>query len=359
MEQNIDFPKKECYIYLRYFVCAHERNEVSIISATIKEIALACGVSEGTVDRALNGREGIKIETKERILQTAKEMGYRPNHLARSLARGRSGAIGVVCAGLSNPFFSSFVEAIERVAYENGYYLNLILAHGSREKEMEGIQYLAGRQVEGLIIMPLGYGEEYEQALLNLNIPIVTVYNRLSDKFIHVDVDGRLIMKNAVHKIVEKGYGRIAYLDLGYGTERAEQNNRYSMNQRRLGYEDGMREENLGEPVIFPKCEWETIQTFLQEGSGKPAILCSFDNLAIRVLSMLRSHGVSVPEEVGVMGFDNIPILDSISPRLCSVDCEIKDLGKKAFSALLQLINKDDTVCDYVTSYTFTDGESL
>lgn len=340
-------------------MCAHERDEVDIISATIKDIALVCGVSEGTVDRALNGREGIKKETKEKILQTAKELGYRPNHLARCLARGSSRTIGVVCAGLGNPFFSSFVEAIERMAYENGYYLNLILTHGSREKEMEGIQYLAGRQVEGLIMIPLGYGEEYEQSLLGLHIPIVTVYNRLSEKFIHVDVDGRLIMKNAVHRIVEKGYGRVAYLDLGYGTEWAEQMNRYSLNQRRLGYEDGIRQENLGNPIIFPRCDWEMIQKFLQEGSGKPAILCGFDDLAIRILNMLRSHGVLVPEEVGLMGFDNIPILDSISPRLCSVDCEIKELGKKAFSALLQLINKDDTVRDYVTSYTFTEGESL
>lgn len=335
------------------------KSEVSTISATIKDIALACGVSEGTVDRALNGREGIKKETKEKILQMAKEMGYRPNHLASCLARGSSRTIGVVCAGLGNPFFSSFVEAIERMAYENGYYLNLILTHGSREKEMEGIQYLAGRQVEGLILIPLGFGEEYEQSLLDLQIPIVTVYNRLSEKFIHVDVDGRLIMKNAVHKIVEKGYGRIAYMDLGYGTEWAGQNNRYSLNQRRLGYEDGIRQENLEEPIIFPKCDWELIQNFIREGTGKPAILCGYDNLAIRILNMLRSHGVSVPEEVGLMGFDNIPILDSISPRLCSVDCEIKDLGKKAFSALLQLINKDATVEDYVTSYTFTEGESL
>lgn len=340
-------------------MCAHERNGVSNISATIKDIALACGVSEGTVDRALNGREGIKKETKEKILQMAKEMGYRPNHLASCLARGSSRTIGVVCAGLGNPFFSSFVEAIERMAYENGYYLNLILTHGSREKEMEGIRYLADRQVDGLIIIPLGFGEEYEQALLGLQIPIVTVYNRLSGKFIHVDVDGRLIMKNAVHQIVEKGYGRIAYMDLGYGTEWAGQNNRYSLNQRRLGYEDGIRQEKLGDPVIFPKCDWDLIQKFLQEGSGKPAILCGYDNLAIRVLNMLRSHGVSVPEEVGLMGFDNIPILDSISPRLCSVDCEIKDLGKKAFLALLQLIKKDDTVRDYVTSYRFTEGESL
>lgn len=336
-----------------------KKEEVRTISATIKDIALACGVSEGTVDRALNGREGIKKETKEKILQTAKELGYRPNHLARCLARGSSRTIGVVCAGLENPFFSSFVEAIERMAYENGYYLNLILTHGSREKEMEGIQYLAGRQVEGLIIIPLGHGEEYEQELLRLHIPIVTVYNRLSDKFIHVDVDGRLIMKNAVHKIVEKGYGRIAYLDLGYGMEKANQNNRYSLNQRRFGYEDGIRQEKLGEPIIFPTFDWDMIQRFLREGDGKPAILCGYDTLAIRILNMLRSHGVSVPEEVGLMGFDNIPILDSISPRLCSVDCEIKDLGKKAFAALLQLINKDDTVRDYVTSYTFTEGESL
>jgi len=356
----LTFFKNSVIYVLKKISCAHtKKKEVRLISATIKDIALACGVSEGTVDRALNGREGIKKETKEKILQTAKELGYRPNHLARCLARGSSRTIGVVCAGLGNPFFSSFVEAIERMAYESGYYLNLILTHGSREKEMEGIQYLAGRQVEGLIIIPLGYGEEYEQALLQLHIPIVTVYNRLSDKFIHVDVDGRLIMKNAVHKIVEKGYGRIAYLDLGYGTERAAQSNRYSLNQRRLGYEDGVKQERLGEPVIFPSCEWEPIQKFLQEGSGKPAILCGYDNLAIRILNMLRSHGVSVPEEVGLMGFDNIPILDSISPRLCSVDCEIKDLGKKAFSALLQLINKDDTVCDYVTSYTFIEGESL
>ena len=84
---------------------AHEiKKEVSTISATIKDIALRCGVSEGTVDRALNGREGIKKETKEKILQAAKEMGYRPNHLASCLARGSSKTIGVVCAGLDNPF---------------------------------------------------------------------------------------------------------------------------------------------------------------------------------------------------------------------------------------------------------------
>lgn len=332
---------------------------VITISATIKDIAIKCGVSEGTVDRALNGREGIKKETKERILQMAKELGYRPNHLASCLARGTSKTIGVVCAGLGNPFFSSFVESIERMAYENGYYLNLILTHGDREKEMEGINYLAGRQVDGLIIIPLGLGEEYERQLLNFQIPIVTVYNRISDKFTHVNVDGRLIMKNAVKKMVERGYQRIAYLDQGYDRALDLKNNRYSLNERRQGYMEGIKEEALGEPMIVTNYDWEPLEQFLQAEGGKPAILCPFDAVAIHVLDLMKQHGISVPGQVGIMGFDNINVLNSISPRIASVDCEITELGKKAFQALLQIINGDATVRDYVTNYMFIEGESL
>ncbi len=329
------------------------------ITATIKDIAKACGVSEGTVDRALNNRSGIKKETKEHILKVAGELNYRPNHLASCLAKGSSKTIGVVCAGLSNPFFSSFVEAIERTAYENGYYLTLILTHGSREKEMEGIAYLAERRVDGLIIMPLGQGIDYEQDLLQYRIPIVTVYNRISDKFAHVDVDGRQIMRDAVLRIRDKGYRRIAYMDLGYGSPCDLGNNRYSLNQRRQGYIDGIAKYSMGEPVIMTNLEWEPLEQFIGADGGKPAILCPFDDAAIKVMNLMRNHDIWVPKQVGVMGFDNISILDSISPRLCSVDCEMKDLGKKAFSALLQIINGEQEIRDYTTSYTFTEGESL
>ncbi len=341
-------------------MCAHEkRKEVDFIAATMKDIALKCGVSEGTVDRALNGRSGIKEATKEKIMKVAKEMGYRPNHLASCLAKGSSKTIGVVCAELRNPFFCSFVEAIERIAYENGYYLNLILTYGNRQKEMEGINYLAGRQVDGLIMIPLGFGEEYEQELLKFQIPIVTVYNRISEKFTHVDVDGRQIMKNAVHKMVEKGYQRIAYLDLGYGTPCDLKNNRYSLNQRRQGYIDGMKQERLGEPVILTNYKWEPLEQFLKEGDGRPAVLCPFDDVAIHVLDLMKQHDILVPDQAGIMGFDNISILNSISPRICSVDCELEGLGRKAFQALLQMIDGNSEVRDYVTNYTFTEGESL
>lgn len=330
-----------------------------IIPVTMKDIARKCGVSEGTVDRALNHRGGIKQETKEKILRVAKELDYRPNHMASCLARGNTRTIGVVCTELMNPFFSSFIEVIERMAYENGYYVTLILTHCSRKKEQEGIMYLANRQVDGLIIIPTGQGEEYAEWLAQFEIPMVTVYNRVSDRFVHVDVDGRQIMRNAVSQIVDKGYRRIAYLDVGYDISMREDNNRYSLNQRRQGYLDGVGDERLGEPVVFTDYDWELIKEFLDADGGKPAILCPFDTVAIKVLNLLRNKGIAVPGQVGLMGFDNIPMLDSISPRLYSVDCGIHNLGRKAFSILLRLIHGDTSVGDCMTAYSFTDGETL
>jgi len=341
-------------------VCAHgNEKKVSTISATIKDIAKKCGVSEGTVDRALNNRCGIKKETKEKIMQVAEELGYRPNHMASCLARGNTKTIGVVCAGIMNAFFSSFVEAIEREAYENGYYLTLILTHNSKEKEREGIIYLAERQVDGLIIFPIGQGKDYEQWLLQFNIPIVTVYNRISDKFVHVDVDGRHIMQEAVSRIVKKGYKRIAYIDVGYDIAICHDNNRYSLNQRRQGYLDGVQEQQLGEPLVMTRVDEKAIKSFIEADGGKPAILCPFDNVAIRVLNLMRNQGISVPEQVGIMGFDNIPLLDSISPRLYSVDCETKEMGRNAFSILLKMMRGNMNVSDCMTDYTFTEGCSL
>ena len=95
------------------------------ISCTIKELAKACGVSEGTVDRAVNNRSGIKESTKKRILEMAEQMDYRPNHLAKSLATGITKTLGIVSVDLSNNFFALLVESIEQTAREHGYFVNL------------------------------------------------------------------------------------------------------------------------------------------------------------------------------------------------------------------------------------------
>lgn len=333
------------------------------MSVSIKEIAKICGVSEGTVDRALNNRSGIKSATKEKILKVAKELDYRPNHLARCLATGKTNTIGVVCINMQDTFFSTLLESIEEAAKEKGYFITLILTHNNTEEELDGIKYLINRGVDGLILFPVAEGEEYVRVLKELKVPIVTIYNRISEEFPHIDVNSYDSMRKAVSFIHNKGYESIAYLDINFEWAKKRNVNIYSFERRRGGYVDGIAELGL-ECVIIDGLKKERVMEYITEkdnSNEKRAILCSYDNLAIRVLSICRYHGVSVPGDVGIMGFNNLKILDDIYPRIYSIDCNIDHIGKAAFDRLFGMMNGDigSESGDIVTEYRFAAGETL
>lgn len=324
------------------------------MSVTIREIANYCNVSEGTVDRALNNRTGISSKTKERILAAAKELDYKPNMLAQCLATGSTKTIGVVCGGLSNRFFTSLIEAIERNAGQNGYFISLVLSHNSPSKELEGIHYLARRQTDGIIIFPVGYGAAYEKELEQLNIPIVTLYNRISKHFTHVDINCREIMRKAVQKISAKGYQNIVYLDIKSCNKDM---NFFSLDERCAGYKEGMALEELECNIIDTYNE--ELLLSLPSVSVRTAVLCPYDVLAIRTANLYRKHGIQIPSQIGIMGFDNIDMLENITPRINSVDCNTEKLGETAFSILLDKIAGRYTGKDVTIDYKFTEGESL
>jgi len=325
----------------------------------MKEIARICGVSEGTVDRAINNRPGIKEATKQRVLEVARELNYQPNHLARCLATGCTKTIGVVCLDICDSFFSSLINVIEDIAKENGYVVTLVITRSDVDTEIEGIRYLADRKVDGLILFPIAKGDDYSEMLKKLNIPVVTIYNRISSDFGHIDVDCKQIMKKAVSFIKNKGYEKIAYIDVGRmymdGCK-----NVYSFAERRQGYIDGIKEEGLEEQIFFGFKEDEILDYITTDmGKEKRAILCAYDTLAVRTMSMCRKNKLSVPDDVGLMGFNNMNILEHIYPRIYSVDCNIEEIGKSAFNSLLDKMNGGEGNGDVVVPYTFVDGSSL
>lgn len=325
---------------------------------TIREIANYCNVSEGTVDRALNNRTGISIKTKERVLAAAKKLDYKPNLLAQCLATGSTKTIGVVCGGLSNRFFTSLIEAIEKKAGQNGYFISLILSHNSPSKELEGIHYLARRQTDGIIIFPVGYGEAYERELEQLNIPIVTLYNRISKRFTHVDTDCREIMCKAVQRIYARGYKNIIYMDIkNFNSSCNEDINFFSLDERCAGYKEGMALEGLKCNILDTYNE--NFLLSIPYSSIRTAILCPYDVLAIKIVNLYRKHGIQIPSQIGIMGFDNIDMLENITPRINSVDCNTKKLGETAFSILLEKITGKYKGKDVTIDYKFTEGESL
>lgn len=328
-------------------------------SVRIKDIAKKCNVSEGTVDRALNNRGGIKEETKELVLRVAKEMNYKPNHLARCLAKGKTYTIGVMSINLSNTFFSILIEAIEAEARKHGYFIDLILTHNDKKREIEALNHFALRKVDGIIMFPVGVKEELEDLIKSINIPIVSVYNRLICKEIpHIDVDCRKIMRNAVKMLRDKGYEEIWYLDNGTQRLKEMKINTFSFEQRRCGYEEGISLYGYEEPRILTKFDEEKLLEIAKKDK-KTAVMCFCDNVAIKVLNLYMRNGIKVPKDVGIMGFDNIEMLNRISPRICSVDCQIRTIGEKTFDMLLAKMNNEKDIHDIVIDYSFTEGETL
>ncbi|XEC97480.1 LacI family DNA-binding transcriptional regulator [Paenibacillus tarimensis] len=308
------------------------------MTVTIKDIARICNVSEGTVDRALNGRPGISEKTKTLILKAAKELNYTPNHLARGLAKGRSMTLGVILFDVRNPYFAQLMNAIEVKARELGYIVFPIFTHNTPEHERKALEYFKTRQVDGIIMFSVQFGHQFEKELVDLNIPIVTIGNRISGQWTYVGINERESMKDAVKYVVSQGYEEIIYVcpPLAYRGKV----NLYTLEERLAGCREGLLEMGKKEPLIIMDSDYmKVISQMNLEFHPRKAIVCPADIYALEVLSYFKKNKIRVPEQVGLMGFDDIDMLKYISPRLCSVRYPVSEIGITAVNCLLEEIN--------------------
>ncbi|MCP4403182.1 MAG: LacI family transcriptional regulator [bacterium] len=308
---------------------------------TTKQIASVCGVSIGTVNRAFYDKPGIKPTTKEKILKVAKELGYRPHRLARSLQQGKTMTIGIVVFDLDNQFFSQIVSAMERRADELDYSVYLALSGGDSHEEKKHLDRLAGLHVDGIVLLPVGMGMEFIRYLRSLNTPLVTIGNIVSKGFPFIGIPDRQAIKDAVAHIAAKDYQRIIYVSppLSYKGER----NITSVENRLAGYREGMKEfASLHKPVVIRDKKYlEALEKIPLLEGGKTAILCSSDIYALEILQFLRSKDLNVPKDVGLMGFDNIDLLHHVMPPLTTIAYPMKELGTKAVECLVAKIKGD------------------
>ncbi|GAB2670240.1 LacI family DNA-binding transcriptional regulator [Paenibacillus thermoaerophilus] len=334
---------------------------------TIKQIAELCGVSIGTVDRALNDRPGISEKTKRRILEVAREHQYRPDLTARSLARGRTMTIGVVLFDLYNRSFAQLANAIERRSRERGYIVHLTLTGKDPEMEKNCLRQLVQRKADGIILCSVNEGARFEEELRGLLTPIVTVCNRISDRWPYVGIDDRGAMKEAVGQLLRKGYRRFVYVcpplaDRG-------RVNIHTQEQRWIGFrealEDGADAVSGGQgkfetAVIAQRDYLDALRRLdLAAGTGKTAIVCSCDAYALEVMHDCRSRGLRVPEDVGIMGFDNIDMLKYVSPRLSTVHYDMEEFGTRAADSLIAWIERGEAPSVPSLAYRWIEGESV
>lgn len=330
------------------------------MGVTVNEIAKICGVSRTTVLRALNNQTRVSDKTRRQVLEVAKELGYRPNLLARSLNTGRTMTLGIVAINMDNLIFVQTLSAINKEAQRKGYSLNIALHGQSSEAEMQRIRDFSDRRMEGILLSPISKGPEFEHFLLSLGIPVVCIGNYISDKISTVMIDEELAAREAVRLIASKGYRRIIFVcpPLAYESEQ----NIYSHTQRKLGLET--------ELALHPEIEHQIIDgdEYVQRlapilktlGTTRTAILCSGDIYALNIMRYFKAHKIKTPRDVGIMGFDDISILEYIVPRLTTVSTNVETVAVVAVNELIAQIEDEKAVAKkIVLPHMILDMETL
>ncbi|MDP4086619.1 MAG: LacI family DNA-binding transcriptional regulator [Bacillota bacterium] len=327
---------------------------------TVKDIAKYCGVSSGTVDRALNNRPGIKLKTKQKVLEAVKKLNYRPDFTARSLVKGRTMTLGIVLFDLYNRSFAQLLNAVELKAREHGYFLYIALTDKDPENEKQCIEYLANHKVDGIILFSVNQGIEFEQYLQDFSIPIITIFNFISENWEYVGIQERAAMRDGVNHIIEKGYKNFIYICPPL--KHMGKANIYTQEERLKGLLEALHTKGINdEPLIIKHNDYlKELQKVKFAKDNKTAIVCSCDLYALEVMNYLKQKGVKIPEEVGLMGFDNIDVLKYLTPKLTTIEYPVEEIGFIAVESLIKKIeNGYFTDTSLSLEYKLIVGESI
>ncbi|MFP4546710.1 MAG: LacI family DNA-binding transcriptional regulator [Fidelibacterota bacterium] len=307
----------------------------------IKDLARMLNTSTATVSRALNNHPAIKKETKERVMQLVKEVGYRPNTIAKNLKMQRSTTIGILVPNIGHDFFGSAISAIEKVVSDAGFTAMICQSHEKYQHELEAVNNLIANNVAGVIasISQETIKPDHFLELQHNEIPVV-FFDRCFDegvqasKVITDDFGGSL---RAVKYLIKTGYKRIAYLA---GTP-----NLNISRERLRGYKTAL--QNAGMPVadeLIVHCGMEKqdgkvgLQQLMQLNNKPDAVFCVNDPVAIGVYQQSRVYNIKIPEDLAVIGFSNNEISSLIQPALTTVDQSARKIGQRAGQILIKQI---------------------
>ena len=326
------------------------------MNISMKDLARMAGVSTTTVLRALKGRPDIKEETKDRILELVRRFNYRPNILARSLVTKRTYTIGIIVPDLMNPFFPALIKGIESTLWENEY--NVIFANTNydRDKETQAVNTFISRQVDGIIIAPIGTREPLPWiSVLNENIrPIVflsKVNNQKIDLVMADDAEGAY---EAVRHLTSLGYRKVLYAGNLAGP--------WANSERIRGYKRALKSSKIAidkslivsAPFGYLKNGYKLMKKFMASGRRIDAVLAFNDLMAIGIMKALNEQGLKVPEDIALVGFDNIEITSLPEISLTTVDIPKYKLGKVSAKLLIQRIGEREELGKNKDKETYT-----
>jgi LacI family transcriptional regulator len=304
---------------------------------TVSDIARAANVSPSTVSRVLTGNSPVHPEKRAAVLTAIERLNFRPNLAARALVRGKSMAVGIITQSIASQFYGEIVQGIEEGLLPSGYHPIVASGRWSTGEEHAALALLLDRQVDALIVLG-GTLSDTELRAINQQIPVIAVgrmIGALEGQCIQVQNEAGAYQ--ATRHLLDLGHRQIAHV-AGISTH-------IDAHERRLGYERALREAGLAvdESLIIAGNFMErggllALETLISRGSDFSAIIAANDQLAYGVRLGLYRHGLRVPEDISLVGFDDLLTSAYTTPPLTTVRQNMHGQGQTAAHAMIRLL---------------------
>ena len=310
--------------------------------ATIKDVAQKAEVSTATVSRVLNNSDYVSPELKSRVHEAIDELGYRQDQIAKGLKTQRTYTIGVIVSAVENPFFASVVKGIEDEAAESEHSLIICDTEKTWRKEVDYIDELIQKKVDGIIFAPTGETESNAKHLIQNDIPFVFIDRKIesiqADAVLSDNVSGA---KEAVSYLIDQGHRRIGII-LGLKTI-------LTSGERYKGYKQALEEYGIElqeELVVRGNYRgsggYEATNELLSLSDPPTAILTTNNRTTVGAIKAIKQSGLRWPQEISIVGFDDLEWLDIFDIPLTTVAQQPRQMGERAAQLLLKRINEQN-----------------
>jgi len=312
------------------------------MATKIQDIARLAGVSPTTVSRVLNNNYPVKKETREKIEAVIDELGYKPNYIARSLKSRKTSNIGVVVPGITNLFFPTIVEEINKTLVKEDFIISLFTTNGDSESEENVIGNITARNMDGIILLDPSV-ENLENGYLegvSKHTPTIII-NGMHDRsnLNYICYNEKIGTIEAFEYFINLGHKKIMFIRgaKSFSYDLKENVYRKFIEEHQLSYNNILC-VGRGNTLDVVYDTQRTVKESFKEGNIPTAIFACNDLMAVGALNACRSMGINVPEDISIIGFDNTIVSDISNPRITTVDLNMRDIGKKAAKSMLYMI---------------------
>lgn len=311
-------------------------------------MAQLSGISKTTVSRVINNKGYVSEEKKALVLKAMEELEYHPNLSARRLRGQLTTTIGVIVPKITNPFFSYLVDAIEEAAYEKGYQVLIFQSNEDPKKELAFLNLLKTKQVDGVIMTAVeNQWSKVKSFIKHGPIVLCNVYIDKS-KVPTVRLNQYKGTYDGIKHLIERGHRRIAYCTGGFFKKEGKGK------ERNQGYQKALEEAGI---LINPNWVFinqhsiedgqQLLRKILEMKERPTAVFTGSDEVASGMIAEASAHGIRIPDDLAIMGFDDQPIARVVSPKLTTIKQPVDQLGEKAVEIIIEKLNNVESLDEY------------